>query len=156
MFFSVYYFLFRQAFRNRLVYSAQFAISLILRCICHTHHTNIWRKSCKKQKSFVKNIQNLKFFYQKKQVIHDFSLKVPANEILSIFGPANSGITTLLRSLNRLYELTAGARVEGKMLLDEKDIHAPDVNVPELRRKVGMVFDLPRCQFSTTLPTDRD
>lgn len=89
------------------------------------------------------DIQNLDFFYQKKQVIHDFSLSVPANEITSVFGPANSGITTLLRSMNRLYELTAGARVEGKILLDGKDIHKSDVNVTKLRRKVGMVFDVP-------------
>lgn len=89
------------------------------------------------------DIQNLNFFYQKKHVIHDFSLAVPANQIMSVFGPANSGITTLLRSLNRLYELTPGARVEGKILMDGKDIHDPDINVTELRRKVGMVFDVP-------------
>lgn len=89
------------------------------------------------------DIQSLNFFYQKKQVIYDLSLKIPANEILSLFGPANSGITTLLRSLNRLYELTTDARVEGKILLDGKDIHDPDVYVTDLRRKVGMVFDVP-------------
>ena len=89
------------------------------------------------------SIENLNFFYRKKQVIHDLSLEVHANKILSLFGPANSGITTLLRSLNRLYELTADAKIEGGILLDGKDIHAPDINVTELRRKVGMVFDVP-------------
>lgn len=88
-------------------------------------------------------MQNLNFYYQKKHVIHDLFLDVPANQILSVFGPSNSGITTLLRSLNRLYELTAGARAEGKILLNGKDIHDPDINVTELRRKVGMVFDVP-------------
>lgn len=89
------------------------------------------------------DIQNLNFFYQKKQVINNLSLQIPANEILSLFGPANSGITTILRTLNRLYELTPDARVEGKILLNGKDIHDSKVNVTELRRKVGMVFDVP-------------
>ncbi len=89
------------------------------------------------------DIQNFNFFYQNKQVINDLNLEIPANKILSVFGPANSGITTLLRSLNRLYELQPDARAEGKILLDGKDIHDPKVNVTELRRKVGMVFDVP-------------
>ena len=88
-------------------------------------------------------IENMNFFYGSKRVIFDFNLKVAANSILSIFGPANSGITTLLRSLNRLSELTPGARMEGKIFLDEKNINDPDVLVTDLRRKVGMVFDVP-------------
>jgi len=88
-------------------------------------------------------IKNLNFYFNNKQVIHDFNLKVPKNEITSVFGPANSGITTLLRSLNRLYELIPDARMEGEILLDGKSIYAQDINVTELRRKVGMVFDIP-------------
>lgn len=92
-------------------------------------------------------IKNLNFYYNKKQVIHELDLEIPANEILSVFGPSNSGITTLLRSLNRLYELIPEARMEGEILLDGRSIHAPDVSVTELRRKIGMVFDVP-----TSLP----
>ena len=88
-------------------------------------------------------INGLNFYYQKQQVIFDLNLEIPKNGILSVFGPANSGITTLLRSLNRLCELTPGTRMEGEILLDGKDIHARDVNVTELRRRVGMVFDVP-------------
>lgn len=88
-------------------------------------------------------IKGLNFYFQKKQVIHELNLEIPAHEILSIFGPANSGITTLLRSLNRLSDLTPGARMEGEILLDGKSIYAQDVNITELRRKVGMVFDVP-------------
>ena len=88
-------------------------------------------------------IKDLNFYYNKKKAIHDFNLKIPANEILSVFGPSNSGITTLLRSLNRMYELIPEARMEGEILLDGKSVHSPDVNVTELRRKVGMVFDVP-------------
>lgn len=89
------------------------------------------------------NISDLNFFYHKKQVIRDLSLDIPANEILAVFGPANSGTTTLLRSLNRLCDLTPGSRVEGKILLDGKNINDPDVSVTDLRRRVGMVFDVP-------------
>jgi len=88
-------------------------------------------------------INNLNFYYQKKQVIRDFSLEIPANEILAVFGPANSGTTTLLRALNRLCDLIPGAHMEGEILMDGKNIFAPDISVTELRRKVGMVFDVP-------------
>jgi phosphate transport system ATP-binding protein len=88
-------------------------------------------------------IRNLNFFYEKKQAIHNLNMDIRANEILSVIGPASSGITTLLRSLNRLYELIPGARREGEILLDGKSIYDTDVSVTELRRRVGMVFDVP-------------
>jgi len=88
-------------------------------------------------------INNLNFYYQKKQVIRDFSLEIPGNEILAVFGPANSGTTTLLRTLNRLCDLIPGTHMDGEILLDGKNIFAPDISVTELRRKVGMVFDVP-------------
>ncbi|MCL2508165.1 MAG: phosphate ABC transporter ATP-binding protein [Oscillospiraceae bacterium] len=89
------------------------------------------------------SIERLNFFYKDKQVIRDLSLEIEANKILSVFGPSNSGITTFLRSLNRLYDLVPEARMEGLILLDGKDIHAKDVSLTELRRRVGMVFDVP-------------
>lgn len=93
------------------------------------------------------SIKNLSFYYNEKQVIHNLDLEINANEILACFGPANSGITTLLRTLNRLGDLIPGARPEGEILLDGKNIYHPDMSVAELRRKVGMVFDVP-----TSLP----
>ena len=92
-------------------------------------------------------INNLNFFYQQKQAIKELNLEIPKNEIFGVFGPANSGITTLLRTLNRLCDLTLGAHSEGQVLLDGKNIFDADINVTELRRKVGMVFDVP-----TSLP----
>jgi phosphate transport system ATP-binding protein len=89
------------------------------------------------------SIRNLSFYYQKKQVILGLNLDIQANEILALFGPANSGTTTLLRSLNRLCDLIPGAHLEGEVLLDGKDINSPNVSVTELRRRVGMVFDVP-------------
>ena len=93
------------------------------------------------------DIKGLNFYYQEKQVIKELNLELPKNRITAVFGPANSGITTLLRTLNRLSDLTVGARHEGEILLDGKNIFDPDVNVTELRRRVGMVFDVP-----TSLP----
>jgi len=88
-------------------------------------------------------IHNLNFFYKKNEVIKTLNLDVRENEILSVFGPANSGTTTLLRALNRMSDLTPGARIEGEILLDGKNIREPSVNISELRRKVSMVFEVP-------------
>lgn len=88
-------------------------------------------------------INGLNFFYKKSQAIRDLNLEIPANEIFAVFGPANSGTTTLLRALNRLCDLTPGAHLEGEILLDGKNIYDQDINVTELRRRVGMVFDVP-------------
>lgn len=88
-------------------------------------------------------IKEFSFYYQKNQVIRDFNLEISANEILAVFGPANSGTTTLLRTLNRLCDLIPGTHLDGEIRLDGKDIFAPDMNVTELRRRVGMVFDVP-------------
>ncbi len=92
-------------------------------------------------------IKELNFYYAKNQAIQNLSLEIQANEILAIFGPANSGITTLLRTLNRLSDLSLNAHRTGEILIDGKSIFSPEVNVTELRRKVGMVFDVP-----TSLP----
>lgn len=88
-------------------------------------------------------IKNLNFFYNDHQVIRDVNMEVRANEIYALFGPANSGTTTLFRALNRLSDLDIGARMEGKILLDGKDIRSNDVNVTDLRRRVGMIFEEP-------------
>src|SRR5665647_2558156 len=104
-------------------------------------------------------IKDLNFYYQKKQVIRGLNLEVNSNEILAVFGPANSGITTLLRTLNRLSDLNSSAHLEGEILLDGKSIFAPEINVTELRRRVGMVFDVPTPPVSythLTLPTNRE
>ena len=89
------------------------------------------------------SIQNLNFFYDNQQVLKNVSLDIHANEIYAVFGPANSGTTTLLHTLNRLSDLNPGARLDGHIFLDGKDIHEPDVSVTELRRRVGMVFEEP-------------
>ena len=88
-------------------------------------------------------LRNLNVYYNDKQAIYDLNLDIRANEILSFIGPANSGITTILRSLNRLRELTPKSRMEGEILLDGQNVYDPGVSVTGLRRRVGMVFDVP-------------
>ncbi|MCL2137041.1 MAG: phosphate ABC transporter ATP-binding protein [Coriobacteriia bacterium] len=84
----------------------------------------------------------MSFFYGEKQVIFNLSLDVIEHQILSLIGPSNSGITTTLRSLNRLFEINPEARLEGDILIDGKSIFDADTSVTELRRRIGMVFDV--------------
>jgi len=88
-------------------------------------------------------IRHMDFYYADKQVIFDLNLNIHAHEILSIIGPSNSGITTTLRTINRLFELNEDARMTGEILIDGKSVFDADVSVTELRRRVGMVFDVP-------------
>ena len=88
-------------------------------------------------------IQEFSFYYDSIQALKNINLHVRANEIFAIFGPARSGKTTLLKSLNRLTDLIFGARHTGTILLDGKEIFDPKLSLTQLRRRVGMVFDLP-------------
>ncbi len=88
-------------------------------------------------------IIELSVSYDGHPALKNVTLNVYPNEILAIFGPAHSGKSTLLRTLNRLNDLLDGVVVEGQVLLDGQDIYAPHVDVVQLRRRVGMVFALP-------------
>jgi phosphate transport system ATP-binding protein len=89
------------------------------------------------------SIENLSYSYDGKPALLDVTLDVPANTITVVFGPAGGGKTTLLRLINRLNDLVDGTQMSGRILLDGQDIYAPGVDVPGLRRRVGMVFALP-------------
>ncbi|RLC66287.1 MAG: phosphate ABC transporter ATP-binding protein [Chloroflexi bacterium] len=88
-------------------------------------------------------IQNVSCSYDGKSALRNVTLDVPANAITVFFGPAGGGKTTLLRLINRLNDLVDGVHMSGRILLDGRDIYAPDVDVTNLRRQVGMVFALP-------------
>lgn len=75
--------------------------------------------------------------------LRDVSLRIPANAITVLFGPAGGGKSTLLRVLNRLNDLTDVSLLKGKVLFDGKNILDPDVDVVNLRRKIGIVFSRP-------------
>jgi phosphate transport system ATP-binding protein len=89
------------------------------------------------------NINGLNVFLQGELILKDINLEVPANKILGIIGPAGSGKTTFLRTLNRMNELETGSAIKGKVLLDGIDIYGNDYDVVTLRKKVGIVFALP-------------
>ena len=88
-------------------------------------------------------IQGLNLFYGEKQALYDISMKIPQQRVTAFIGPSGCGKSTLLRSINRMNDLVEGCRVNGKILLHEDDIYKKGVNVADLRRRVGMVFQKP-------------
>ncbi len=87
--------------------------------------------------------RNLNFYYGAKKALNKVDIACYENRVTAIIGPSGCGKSTFIRTLNRMNDVIPGARVEGKVLLDGKDIHGPDVDVVELRRRVGMVFQKP-------------
>jgi phosphate transport system ATP-binding protein len=89
-------------------------------------------------------IEHLNYTYDDgTESLIDISLTIGANEITALFGPAGGGKSTLLRVINRLNDLTDGSRMSGRVLLDGRDIYDRDMDVTELRRRVGIVFAQP-------------
>lgn len=87
------------------------------------------------------DIANLDFFYGETKALHDISLKIPEKEVTAFIGPSGCGKSTLLRCLNRMNDLIDIARVDrGTIRIRDIDIYQPDVDVIELRKRVGMVF----------------
>lgn len=86
-------------------------------------------------------IKNFNAYFGEKQILKDINLEISKNKITSIMGPSGCGKTTLIRSINRMHELTAFAKVNGKILLNNEDIY--NINAILVRRKVGMVFQRP-------------
>jgi phosphate transport system ATP-binding protein len=89
------------------------------------------------------SIKDFSFYYDSYQALQGINLHIKVNQIFAIFGPARSGKTTFLKSLNRLTDLTFGSSHTGSILLDGVDIFDPKTSLTDLRRRVGMVFDLP-------------
>jgi phosphate transport system ATP-binding protein len=82
-------------------------------------------------------------FYGEKQAIKKLGIDIAKNQVLAMIGPSGCGKSTFLRCLNRMNDTIVGARVEGKILLDGKDIHDKKQDVVQLRARVGMVFQKP-------------
>jgi phosphate transport system ATP-binding protein len=85
--------------------------------------------------------RDLDFAYGSHQVLHKVTLDMPARAVTAFIGPSGCGKTTLLRCINRMNDLVDGARItQGAIQLDGVDVNAPEVDVVDLRRRVGMVF----------------
>ena len=87
--------------------------------------------------------QDLDFYYGDSQALFGISLDFNKNRVTALIGPSGCGKSTLLRCLNRMNDLIAYSRAQGKVLLDGNDIYDPSVDVVALRRHVGMVFQKP-------------
>jgi phosphate transport system ATP-binding protein len=88
-------------------------------------------------------VKNLSVFYGKFRALADINVTVQENKITAIIGPSGCGKSTLLRSFNRMNDLTPSAHMEGDILLDGENINTPGVDVVDVRRRVGMVFQRP-------------
>jgi phosphate transport system ATP-binding protein len=86
------------------------------------------------------DVANLSFFYGAKRALDAITLQVQANLVTAFIGPSGCGKSTFLRTLNRMNDVIPGTRVEGRVTVDGQDIYGDNVDVVELRRQVGMVF----------------
>jgi phosphate transport system ATP-binding protein len=86
---------------------------------------------------------NLNAWFNQKQALKDINISIRVNAVTAIIGPSGCGKSTLIRTFNRMHELVPGARMSGEILLDGKNIYAPEVDPVQVRRKVGMVFQKP-------------
>jgi phosphate transport system ATP-binding protein len=89
------------------------------------------------------SIRDLSVYYRTTRALTGVSLEVPARRVTAIIGPSGCGKSTLVRSLNRMNDLVAGARATGEVILDGQNILAANVDVVDVRRRVGMVFQRP-------------
>lgn len=87
--------------------------------------------------------QDVKVFYGAKEALHGVSLDIPEHRVMALIGPSGCGKSTFLRCLNRMNDTIDGAKVSGLITLDGQDIYDPDIDVVELRARVGMVFQKP-------------
>ncbi len=86
-------------------------------------------------------IENFQAFFGENQVLKSINLSVPRQKITAIMGPSGCGKTTLIRCINRMHELSPGAKITGKIFLEGEDIYATEPII--IRRKIGMVFQKP-------------
>ena len=88
-------------------------------------------------------VRDLSLFYGNDQALKSISMDIPRRRVTAFIGPSGCGKSTLLRCFNRMNDLIDICRIEGEIRIDDEDIYHPAVDVPELRRKVGMVFQKP-------------
>lgn len=89
------------------------------------------------------NVENVNFWYGKKQALRDISLDMFANEVTAFLGPSGCGKTTLLRCLNRTNEIIPETKMEGRILLDGADIYDPELDPPLIRQRFGWIAQRP-------------
>jgi len=108
-----------------------------------TSAVNVGSESVKTQNQIAMSLKDVAVSFNGKVAVRYATFDVTKNKVTSLIGPSGSGKTTLLRGLNRLHDLTPGAKVTGQILLEGTDIYRGDITVTELRTRVGMVFQRP-------------
>ena len=88
-------------------------------------------------------INNLNLYYGDHQALYDVSLSVPEHNVVALIGPSGCGKSTFLRTLNRMNDLIDGVNIDGEIALDGENIYQDDVDLVNLRKRVGMVFQRP-------------
>jgi phosphate transport system ATP-binding protein len=88
-------------------------------------------------------VENLNLWYGEKQALKNISMHIPKNSVTALIGPSGCGKSTFIRCLNRMNDLIENCRVEGKVTIGHKNLYGKDVDVVELRKHVGMVFQKP-------------
>jgi len=86
------------------------------------------------------DVRRMDFYYGVRRVLEQVSLRMQANEVTALIGPSGCGKSTFLRTLNRMNDIVPGARVEGSVCIDGRDIYQSGIDPVDLRRRVGMVF----------------
>ena len=87
--------------------------------------------------------EDVSIYYGEKQAVKKVSVGFQPNTVNALIGPSGCGKTTFLRAINRMHDLTAGARVTGRIILDGADLYGEDVDPVDVRRRIGMVFQKP-------------
>ena len=88
-------------------------------------------------------VENLNLWYGEKQALKNICMHIPKNSVTALIGPSGCGKSTFIRCLNRMNDLIENCRVEGKVIIGHKNLYGKDVDVVELRKHVGMVFQKP-------------
>jgi phosphate transport system ATP-binding protein len=86
------------------------------------------------------SVRKLDLFYGEKQALHQINMEILPRRVTALIGPSGCGKSTLLRCLNRMNDLIDGVRIDGKVLFEGADIYDPEIDVTELRKRFGMVF----------------
>jgi phosphate transport system ATP-binding protein len=89
------------------------------------------------------SIRNFSLWYGKAQALHSIGMEIPRGKVTALIGPSGCGKSTLLRSANRLNDLIDGVRTSGEMVLSGRNLYSPGIDIIDLRRRMGMVFQKP-------------
>jgi phosphate transport system ATP-binding protein len=126
-----------------MLHASRSDLTELTRASLDTYHQSQVSNMLSEAESIKLQVNDLSLYYSSKQALKSISLQIPEKKVTAFIGPSGCGKSTLLRCFNRMNDLVDSSRVEGEILMDGSNIYARDVDVAELRRQVGMVFQKP-------------